>query len=406
MMEEKKFTKTWSLNDIEILTDTGYVEATALHETIPYMTYYIITENKRDLKCADKHILFTADYKEVYAADVHVNDVIMTDDGPSKVVYKERTGFTVPMYDFELVEDSNHRYYTNGILSHNTLLATSISKMMQVPMVRVDSTVYTQAGYVGEDVESILSRLYQEAGGDVAKTERGIVFIDEIDKIARKGDNPSITKDVSGEGVQQALLKLMEGSKVRIAPNGGRKHPDQPMIEIDTKNILFICGGAFVGIEKHIGNRLNMRAVGFSNDPAKKQVNRNNLIQYITAEDIRAYGLIPELVGRLPIITHVDALDKEALKKILTEPKNALVKQYQKLFEMDGTKLSFTEDALDFIVDKASEMKVGARALRSIVEEIMTKAMFDIPSDHPKKFAVTKEYAEKVYNQKHMVQAC
>jgi len=400
-MSEKKFTKTWNLEDIEILTDTGYVDATALHETIPYMTYYIITENKKDLKCADNHILFTKDFKEVFAVDLTVGDEIMTEDGPSKIVYKERTGFTVPMYDFELDADSNHRYYTNGILSHNTLLARSISKLLDVPMVIVDSTCFTQAGYVGEDVESILSRLYQESGYDVEKTEKGIVFIDEIDKIAKKGANPSITKDVSGEGVQQALLKLLEGSKVKVAPEGGRKHPDQPMVEIDTKDILFICSGAFVGIERQIGDRLNMRAVGFSNDAGKKQKNKDNLIQYITAEDVRAFGLIPELVGRLPIITHVDNLDKDALKRILTEPKNAIVKQYQKLLGMDGTELTFTEDALDFIVDKAYDMKVGARALRSIVEEIMTQTMFDIPTSNEKSVVIDKEYAETMYNKKH-----
>ncbi|WQJ53590.1 MAG: hypothetical protein [Wendovervirus sonii] len=402
-MAEKKFTKTWNVNDFEILTDTGYVDITALHETIPYKEYYIRTENGKDLKCADNHILFKDDFSEIYTADLKVGDIIMTDEGPSKVIYAEKNGFTSPMYDFELSINTNHRYYTNGILSHNTLLAKTISKLLDVNMVIVDSTVFTQAGYVGEDVESIISRLYQESGYDIEKTERGIVFIDEIDKIAKKGANPSITKDVSGEGVQQALLKLLEGSKVKIAPEGGRKHPEQPMVEIDTKNILFICSGAFVGIERQIGDRLNMRAVGFSNDTGKKQKNKDTLIQYITAEDVRSYGLIPELVGRLPIITHVDSLSKEALKKILIEPKNAIIKQYQKLLDMDGAKLVFTDDALDFIVDKAFEMKVGARALRSIVEEIMTQIMYDIPTTNKKKVVITKEYAEKMYNQKHAV---
>ncbi len=280
--------------------------------------------------------------------------------------------------------------------SGKTLLVKTIAKLLDIPTVVVDSTVYTQAGYVGEDVESILSRLVQAADGNIKKAERGIVFIDEIDKIARKGDNPSITKDVSGEGVQQALLKLMEDSKVRIAPGGGRKHPEKELLEIDTKNILFICSGAFVGIERQIGRRMKMNAVGFANEKERQKVDNTNLLKYITTEDIRSYGIIPELVGRLPIITYVNELDKDALKRILVEPKNAIIKQYVKLFEMDGVKLVFNDDTLDYIVDKAVTMKLGARSLRSIVEEIMTQYMFDVPTSRKKKLVVTKEYAQSI----------
>lgn len=283
--------------------------------------------------------------------------------------------------------------------SGKTILVKTIAKLLDVPMTIVDANTFTQAGYVGEDVESILSRLYQAADGDIEKAQRGIVFIDEIDKIAKQGDSPSITKDVSGEGVQQALLKIIEGSKVRFSPNAGRKHPEKEMIEIDTKNILFICSGAFVGIEKRIGSRLNMRTIGFKNN-STKNIDKENLIEYVTAEDVRAFGMIPELVGRLPVITYVKHLDKNALKRILTEPKNSVIKQYQKLFEMDGVRLIFEDAALEYIVDKASDMKVGARGLRSIVEEIMTQHMYDTPSLDKKQIRITKKYAEKIYEAK------
>lgn len=284
--------------------------------------------------------------------------------------------------------------------SGKTLLAKTISKLFDVPMVTVDANVFTQAGYVGEDVESILSRLYQVADNDLERAERGIVFIDEIDKIAKQGDSPSITKDVSGEGVQQALLKILEGSKVKFAPNGGRKHPEKDMVEIDTKNILFICSGAFVGIEKRIEKRLNMRAIGFASTANQKNVKKDNIIEYLTAEDVRAFGMIPELVGRLPIITYVKNLTKEEMRRVLTEPKNSIIKQYIKLFKMDGVKLEFEDTALDYIVEKAMNMKTGARGLRSIVEEIMTQYMYDIPSTKKRKLVVTKEYAESIYEAK------
>ena len=280
-----------------------------------------------------------------------------------------------------------------------TELVKTVAKLLDVPMVIVGATCFTQAGYVGEDVESILSRLYQAADNDLSRAERGIVFIDEIDKIAKQGDSPSITKDVSGEGVQQALLKILEGSKIKFAPTGGRKHPEKEMIEIDPNNILFVCSGAFVGIEKRIEKRLNMRAIGFSAD-SKKNVSKENIIEYLTPEDVRAYGMIPELVGRLPIITYVKNLTKEELRQVLTEPKNSIIKQYTKLFKMDGVKLEFEDEALDYIVEKAITLKTGARGLRSIVEEIMTQYMYDMPSTKKRKLVVTKQYAEEMYEAK------
>lgn len=276
-----------------------------------------------------------------------------------------------------------------------TLLARTIAKLLNVPFTIVDATVFTEAGYVGEDVESILSRLLQVADYDVEKAERGIVFIDEIDKIARKADNPSITRDVSGEGVQQGLLKLLEGTMVNVPPKGGRKHPDQDYVHVDTRNILFICGGAFDGIEKRIAQRLNAHTVGYNSVQNAKKIDPKNLMRYIEPQDLKSFGLIPEIIGRLPILTYLNPLDKEALARILVEPKNSIIRQYTKLFDIDGVKLTFTQGALDYIVDKAVEFKLGARGLRSIVETIMMDAMFEIPSTDKKEFEVTKEYAEQ-----------
>jgi ATP-dependent Clp protease ATP-binding subunit ClpX len=335
--------------------------------------------------------------KEIKA---HLDDFVIGQDDAKKVmsvaVYNHYKRILQPDTSDEDIEIEKSNIIMVGRTgTGKTLIARSIAKLLKVPFCIADATVLTEAGYVGEDVESILTRLLQAADYDVEKAKRGIVFIDEIDKVARKSDNPSITRDVSGEGVQQAMLKLLEGTIVNVPPQGGRKHPDQKMIALDTKDILFISGGAFDGIEQHISSRMNTRSIGFKS-ASEGAIDKENLLQYIAPQDLKSFGLIPELIGRMPVVTHLNPLDRAALKLILTEPKNALTKQYQKLFDMDGISLTFDKKAIDIIVDKAMEFKLGARGLRSICETIMLDAMFEFPSDESKKeLKITTTYVRE-----------
>ena len=329
----------------------------------------------------------------------HLDKYVIGQDNAKKylsvAVYNHYKRLMQPVTDDDVEIEKSNIIIVGPTGTGKTLLAKTIAKLLKVPFAIVDATVLTEAGYVGEDIESLLVRLLQACDYNLEEAQKGIVFIDEIDKIARKGDNPSITRDVSGEGVQQGLLKLLEGSIVNVPPNGGRKHPEQKMIPVDTKNILFICGGAFEGIERKIAQRLHTHVVGYGTDKGTRQIDRNNLMNYVTPQDLRSFGLIPEIIGRLPILTNLEPLDRDALKRILTEPKNAIVKQYQKLFDMDGIKLIFEEDALDLIVDKAIEFKLGARGLRSLTETVMIDAMYEAPSLSKKKFVVKYDYAKE-----------
>jgi ATP-dependent Clp protease ATP-binding subunit ClpX len=345
-----------------------------------------ISYNPKEIKLSlDEYIIGQDDAKKVLAV----------------AVYNHYKRLSQPAGDDEVEIEKSNIVFIGRTGTGKTLLAKTIARILNVPFAIVDATVFTEAGYVGEDVESILSRLLQVCDYDVPSAERGIVYIDEIDKIARKSDNPSITRDVSGEGVQQALLKMLEGTDVNVPPQGGRKHPEQKLVKINTSNILFVCGGAFDGIEKVIARRLNTQVIGFRGDELEK-VDRENLLSYVNHQDLKTFGLIPELLGRLPVLTYLDPLDKVALKRILTEPKNALVRQYQRLFELENIKLTFTEEAIDTIAEKALEFNLGARGLRSITEAIMTDAMFELPSQKEiTTFEVTAEYAaEKLGNSK------
>ena len=313
----------------------------------------------------------------------------------SVAVYNHYKRLAQPIDDDETEIEKSNIILVGETGTGKTLLARTIARMLHVPFTIVDATVLTEAGYVGEDIESLLTRLLQVADYNVESAERGIVFIDEIDKIARKGDNPSITRDVSGEGVQQGLLKLLEGSIVNVPPQGGRKHPEQKLIAVNTKNILFICGGAFDGIERKIAQRLNTKVIGYSAAKEADRIDRENLLQYISPQDLRSFGMIPEIIGRLPVLAYLNPLDRDTLRRILTEPKNSIIKQYIKLFDLDGIKLNFEEETLEYIVDKAVEFKLGARGLRSICENIMIDAMFHSPSEKPEKLSITLEYAQE-----------
>lgn len=353
---------------------------------------------------AKKNSKFTSDFKNVpkpKEIKAFLDEYVIGQDDAKKTLavavynhYKRLGQKAAKEADDVEIEKSNI-IMAGSTGTGKTLLARSIARLINVPFTIVDATVFTEAGYVGEDIESILTRLLQAADYDVAAAECGIVFIDEIDKIARKSDNPSITRDVSGEGVQQGLLKLLEGSVVNVPPKGGRKHPDQDYIHVDTKNILFICGGAFDGIERKIAQRMNTHVVGYNSVQNTMQIDKNNLMKYIVPQDLKSFGLIPEIIGRLPVLTYLNPLDKAALRKILTEPKNSIVKQYIKMMELDGIKMNIDEDVFDFIVDKAEEYKLGARGLRSIVEGILREALFEMPSSRKRTFHLTLDYAKE-----------
>lgn len=383
----RKFTEIHDLNkyDLEIETDDGFVDVVSLNKTIPYLKYDVITEDGLSIECADKHIVFNENFDEIFVGELKPGDVIKTIYGNSIVKAVHSTGEYESMYDFELTNNSKHRYYTNGILSHNTLLVRTIAKMLDVPLYIKDITSCTSAGYVGEDVETCLTGLVAQAGDNLARAEIGIVVLDEFDKIAKKDAGVSVTRDVSGEAVQQSLLKIIEGDKVGIQMGQRRKNPEMQMNYINTKNILFIAIGAFSGIEDIVKSRMGKTQIGFTNTEKRREISSEDIYANVTSDDLKKYGFIPEIIGRFPVISHTSKLTEENLISILTEPKNSIIKQYEELLKLDKTKLVIDESALKEIARAAYKIGTGARALRSIVEKVLEDIMFNSAENRNKR---------------------